>query len=328
MIAHGRWSGYPPRPMIVGVFIHRRLEIQCPIEFLIDTGADRTLIAPEYQAILRIPDNELTPYTTPVRTLGGNQYFSYLSDCILVFPSDTPKSLCYKNLNLFFYSPRRKLGFLHPLHKQNPIEWQGKFPSILGRDVLSEDFISTFFNVPAVVEVYLTTQLTKEEIGLFQFHLGELYRAGVATDVFFAGERIDEKGSVLRFQGNSFEEIYKVLPDLLAPFRMLKAIDFRMTVENIPPKDREEVIVELVRLETSTPSRRWQVAGRLAEIFESFRNAKVYRIAEKGSRGIRIDVFTDERVAKKLSHQGLAEVWDGNRPLSIVTNGSNTIIQM
>ena len=77
-----------------------------------------------------------------------------------------------------------------------------------------------FFHLPAIVEVYVTAELTQEELGCYHFHLGEIHHRGVATGVYLVGHRYEDDSSVLRFQAKSYDEIYQVLPDLLAPFRM------------------------------------------------------------------------------------------------------------
>jgi hypothetical protein len=94
------------------------------------------------------------------------------------------------------------------------------------REVLLTGFEAReFFNLPAIVGVFLTTELIQEELGCYYFHLGEIHHRGVATGVYFVGHRHEGGGSVLRFQAKSYDEIYRVLPDLLAPFRMAEAID-------------------------------------------------------------------------------------------------------
>lgn len=83
----------------------------------------------------------------------------------------------------------------------------------------------------ASVEVCLDRALTDVELGSFRFHLGELRARGIAVDVAIIGERIDQRGTVLRFQARRREAIWQALPALLAPFRMSKAVDRQKTLE-------------------------------------------------------------------------------------------------
>jgi hypothetical protein len=71
-----------------------------------------------------------------------------------------------------------------------------------------------FFNLPAIVEVFVTAELTQEELGCYHFHIGEVHHRGVATGVYLVGHRHEAGGSVLRFQAKFYDEIYRVVPDL------------------------------------------------------------------------------------------------------------------
>ena len=48
---------------------------------------------------------------------------------------------------------------------------------------------------------------------------------------------------------------------------------------------------------------RWGMAELLAQVFEKFRDARVYRITERRAKGLRIDLFTDKEVAARLTRQ-------------------------
>ena len=106
------------------------------------------------------------------------------------------------------------------------------------RSPLTGEDAGNFFNPPAIVEVYLTEVLTDEELGVFRFHLGDMRRQGVGIGVHLTGEREEVGGTVLRFQAPTYAEIYDVLPIVLKPFRMSRAVDWAKTYEALPEHDR------------------------------------------------------------------------------------------
>src|SRR5262249_11418776 len=102
-------------------------------------------------------------------------------------------------------------------------------PSLLrvkGRPPLTGEDARHFFNPPATVEVYLGDVLTEKERGVCLFHLGEMRDRGVGVGVYLTGEREEAGGTVLRFQAPTYAAIYDVLPVLLKPFRMSRAVDW------------------------------------------------------------------------------------------------------
>ena len=189
--------------------------------------------------------------------------------------------------------------------------------------VLTGNEAKEFFHLPAIVEVFVTTELTQQELGCYHFHLGEVHHRGVGTGVFFVGHRHERSGSILRFQATSYDEIYQVLPDLLAPFRMAGAVDWKETIRAIPAEERGEAITALATLEPKPPVVEWRFAKRMAEIFDGYRNAKVNQISEWGSRRIRIDIIENPDGVKRLSQMILPETWDGKKTL-MITQGRNS----
>ena len=150
-----------------------------------------------------------------------------------------------------------------------------------------------FFNPPATVEVYLSAVLTDQEIGLYHFHLGEVQHRSVGTDVHLVGRRDEADGTVLRFQAPTYEQIYQMLPVLLAPFRRSRAIDWTKTYQNLPGPERGQVLTELVRIETAEPQMLGVFANRLSEGLGNFPYADVKKIRDGRDLAVRIDVATN-----------------------------------
>ena len=170
-------------------------------------------------------------------------------------------------------------------------------------DILTGDDAANFFVLPAIVEVFLTQPLTDYEMGTYFLHLGEVRARQVAPDVYLVGQRTTAGGEfILRFQGPTYEAIYDALPILLKPFPQAEAIDWQKTLEAIPAEQRTDALTALAkRTAELSKDGRWTVAENLAEMFESYRNARVYRIKEGRSRGLRIDIYTNPDVAARLT---------------------------
>ena len=171
-----------------------------------------------------------------------------------------------------------------------------------GSTLTGED-ARNFFNPPATVEVYLSAVLTDQEIGLYHFHLGEVQHHSVGTGVHLVGRRNEVDGTVLRFQAPTYDEIYQVLTVLLAPFRMSRAIDWGETLRQLPGQERGLVLTELARIEAADPHGVWHFADRLAEGFGKFANARVKQIRDGRNWAVRIDVATNQSLARQLNAQ-------------------------
>src|SRR5262249_42751101 len=126
-----------------------------------------------------------------------------------------------------------------------------------GKNSLTGDSARTFFTLPAVLEVYLTERLSQEEFGCYHFHLGDLQHQGIAIGVFLVGYRYEGKGAVLRFQAATYSEIYDVLPDLLAPFALARAVDWKKSLASIPAGERSDAIMALIKREVGRPRGRY-----------------------------------------------------------------------
>ena len=179
-------------------------------------------------------------------------------------------------------------------------------PSILkvrNCDPLTGEDARNFFNPPATVEVYLSSVLRNEEIGLFHFHLGEMQHRSVGAHVHFVGWRVEANGTVLRFQAPTYEEIYSLLPVLLVPFRMSQAVDWGETLRQLPGQERGLILTELARIEAAAPQGVWHFADRLAQFFGEFPSARVTQIRDGRHLALRIEVATNQAIDRKLTAQ-------------------------
>ena len=179
-------------------------------------------------------------------------------------------------------------------------------PSILkvrNCDPLTGEDARNFFNPPATVEVYLSSVLRSEEIGLFHFHLGEMQHRSVGAHVHFVGWRVEANGTVLRFQAPTYEEIYSLLPVLLAPFHMSQAVDWGERLRQLPGQERGLILTELARIEAAAPQGVWHFADRLAELLGEFPYARVTQIRDGRHLAYRIEVATNQAIARKLTAQ-------------------------
>lgn len=190
-----------------------------------------------------------------------------------------------------------------------------------GYTELTGDDARYYFAGPAIIEVYLTRELSDQELGSFRFHLGELRASAIAEGIHLVGERYEAGGTVLRFQGQNYDAVYAALPDLLAPFRTIQSIDWKKLLEAIPKKDRPEAITALVNAESRLKAGRWRIASRLAEAFEGFADARVVKLAEGSKKGVIITVFTDVEMVERLSRVALPL---GSTTAALVFQGPST----
>lgn len=198
--------------------------------------------------------------------------------------------------------------------------------SALGGDLIGDD-AKNFFLAPCILEVFVSERLAERELASFLLHLAEMHDSHVGDTVYFVGHRYELGGTFLRFQSVAFNAIYDVLPDLLAPFRLSQAIDWKLAIEKVSDEERRDIATSLVSLEARQADGRWRIAERMAKVFSGYRNARVVQIAEGRSRGIRIDLFTNKEIARRLTDTQEDELWDGRQPLTITT-GSNSSIHV
>jgi hypothetical protein len=185
-----------------------------------------------------------------------------------------------------------------------------------GREILIGEEARTFFTLPATIEVFIDKSLGESEIAAYHLHLSELKLKGIAPNVYLIGSINYASGASLRFQSQTYIDIYKNLSDLLAPFQMSQAVDWMRSLESVSPELRPDALITLAGTMLATSSK-WEFADRMALFFkETFGKAKIYRINEGRSQGLRFDVYTSEPIAKKLAMMGKG----GTLPKSQVMN--------
>jgi hypothetical protein len=195
--------------------------------------------------------------------------------------------------------------------------WVDRDHTLLGEDAQS------FFNPVSVLEVYISSILTEKELAAYYLHLADLRQRGV----HFVGSREEAGGTVFRFQALSYELIYNIMHQLMAPFRMSRAIDWRQTLASLPTEEQAEVVSVVARLQLHDARGRWLLAERMAEVLGSYRNARIYRMQIGRNRGVRVDVSTNQEIADRLAREGLPEPVDQTLPMQIIT-GNNASITM
>ncbi|MCK5175968.1 MAG: hypothetical protein KAR47_21415 [Planctomycetes bacterium] len=147
MIVHGDWQATATthRPIVYATLYHPQLpseSLRYTWPFLIDTGADNTLISPKYMELLQVSDDMLGPEVGPVQTLSGEVTFRYLADCTIIFtgPNNAPNII--EGVRVYCPpKPRKVKRVCKALFRCRGAEIMAsnrKFPCLLGRDVLQK----------------------------------------------------------------------------------------------------------------------------------------------------------------------------------------------
>ncbi len=120
------------RPMIIAEVFHPSIGFSRGLNFVIDTGAERTLIVPYYEKMLKIPQDELVRDPNPIDTIGGKVHLVSLPSCCIVFNDLQDRPYPVGRISVYFFASEEKDKEIAPL--------MGKpdFPCILGRDVLQQ----------------------------------------------------------------------------------------------------------------------------------------------------------------------------------------------
>ena len=132
MPAHGHFKTTKEAsnlPMIVAQFKHQSLPYSRMVEFVIDTGADRTYLSPAWRQILGLKSKDLVKYHTKMITINGPTTVDCLSRCSLSFGIGQANTSLYKIENLrITVASQQSSGATK----------SGLIPSLLGRDVLDQ----------------------------------------------------------------------------------------------------------------------------------------------------------------------------------------------
>lgn len=117
----GRFGGTSKRPYLEGRLYIPRLSLWSEISFLVDTGADSTVLMPADGAKMGIDYSALTKSRVPAVGIGGQSY-NYTEEAWVVFSDPDQALYCYHvDLDIL-----------------NPIPELMDAPSLLGRVVLNQ----------------------------------------------------------------------------------------------------------------------------------------------------------------------------------------------
>lgn len=182
-----------------------------------------------------------------------------------------------------------------------------KLPSVLrmdedGREVLYGQPANVIFVQPAILEVYLNLRLGDIELACIQLHFADLHKNHIGSGVHFSGQRHEGPSTVLCFQADTYEAIYRVLPDILAPFPRSRAIDWRQTLASIPKDDRSQGMMALLDEDEGAKEHSSSFAASLARLFMDFRNSVVSCIKHTGQAPhIHVNVVQDLKLTNELA---------------------------
>ena len=137
MAVHGRFHPEPPFwPVISGTVLHRCVKFELSYDFMVDTGADRTLIVPDHQEVIAVPPEELIPIEKPIHSFAGELELECLTKCTIIFNDMENNAYRFSDVILYFLSrkSRRKMSS----DDGRPLTGVERFPSVIGRDLLSK----------------------------------------------------------------------------------------------------------------------------------------------------------------------------------------------
>jgi len=160
-------------------------------------------------------------------------------------------------------------------------------PSILRLDEKGDSVLfgydaRRFFEQPACLEIRLSLRLSDLEIACYQLHIVNLHKQEVAREVHFAGQRTEGSNTILCYQAPHYEEIYRSLTDLLAPFPRSQAIDWPATLSAISQDEREHIQPNWISDRRENLFAKWPFAEQLAASFLNYRNTFVSSVRHTG----------------------------------------------
>jgi len=132
MTAHGWFNrDNQNRPTILAEVHHHSMGEPRQFEFVIDTGAENTLIVPYWEKVLDIDKKYLVQSEYPIDTIGGPIYISGLPHCSIVFTDSQNRPYPIDNIMVYFFSPKQK-------KQKIALEGDAVYPNVIGRDVLGQ----------------------------------------------------------------------------------------------------------------------------------------------------------------------------------------------
>lgn len=133
MFTHGWFhKKHRHRPMIIAEIFHQSIGFSRGLHFVIDTGAERTLVVPYYEDMLQIPQDKLERDPYPIDTIGGKINLVCLPNCCLVFNDLQHKPYPVGRISVYFFAPEEKRK------RKPPLMGKPDFPCVLGRDILEQ----------------------------------------------------------------------------------------------------------------------------------------------------------------------------------------------
>jgi hypothetical protein len=116
--------------MFLAEVYHPHIETPHGLEFVIDTGAEMTLIVPYWEQVLNIRKGKLLDNPYEIDTIGGKISLACLPHCSIVFLDVENKPYPVHDVSIHFFSEKQK-------RKKTALMGEPVYPNVIGRDVLT-----------------------------------------------------------------------------------------------------------------------------------------------------------------------------------------------
>lgn len=131
MTAHGWFHKiHRKRPMILATVQHSAVGYAHALPFIIDTGAERTVVVPEYEDLLQIQETSYEDCPFSMHSIGGPVHFRFLPKCTIVLTDCDHKPYPIRDISVHFFAQDKM--------KKVPLKGKPDYPNIIGRDVLEQ----------------------------------------------------------------------------------------------------------------------------------------------------------------------------------------------
>jgi hypothetical protein len=132
MTAHGWFhKKQRDRPTIVATISHPSISVERGLEFLIDTGAENTLVVPYWEGVIGVDKKSLVECPYPIDTIGGEIYITGLPNCTVVFSDQEGAPYPVENIMIYFFSAKQK-------KRRVALKGEAVYPNLIGRDILNQ----------------------------------------------------------------------------------------------------------------------------------------------------------------------------------------------